>query len=73
MVAREGTYSYMTIDTASFKRLSPKMTLYNFGSTFSWLKIARMVTGSVAESVDPKMRHSRRVKERDSKPRKEYI
>jgi hypothetical protein len=30
---RDGTYSYMTILTASFKILSPKMTEYNLGST----------------------------------------
>jgi hypothetical protein len=29
----ERTYSYMTILTASFKILSPKMTEYNLGST----------------------------------------
>lgn len=27
------THSYMTIETASFKMLSPKMTEYSFGST----------------------------------------
>lgn len=44
--------------TASFNKLSPKMTVYSFGSTLYWLKIARIVTGSVAESVEPKIRHS---------------
>jgi hypothetical protein len=38
---------------ASFKMDSPKITVYNLGSTLYVLKIARIVTGSVAESVAP--------------------
>jgi hypothetical protein len=67
------TYSYMTILTASFRRLSPKMMEYSLGSTLYWLKIARMVTGSVADKVDPKIRHSRRPSSSDSRPRNEYM
>lgn len=67
------THSYMTILTASFNKLSPKMTLYNLGSTLYCWKIARIVTGSVADSVDPNMRHSSSVRSSDSKPRNEYI
>ena len=43
----------MTIAIASLRIDSPKMTVYNLGSTLYVLKIARMVTGSVAESVAP--------------------
>lgn len=67
------THSYMTIDTASFKILSPKMTEYNFGSTLYWLKIARIVTGSVADKVDPNMRHSSRLNLSPSNPRNDQI
>lgn len=35
--------------------------------------MARMVTGSVAERVEPKMRHSRRVNFSPSRPRKDQI
>lgn len=42
--------------------------VYSLGSTLYVLKIARMVTGSVADSVDPKMRHSRRVNRSPSRP-----
>ena len=45
--------SKSTIAIASFKMLSPKMTVYSFGSTLYVLKIARIVTGSVAERVAP--------------------
>jgi hypothetical protein len=62
------TYSYMTIETASFKILSPKMMVYSLGSTLYVLKMARIVTGSVAESVDPKMRHSKSVNRNPSRP-----
>ena len=61
----------MTILTASLIRLSPKMMVYSFGSTLYCWKIARMVTGSVADKVDPKVRHSSSVTSRDSRPRKE--
>jgi hypothetical protein len=61
----------MTIATASFRILSPKMTEYSLGSTWRALKIARMVTGSVAERVEPKRRHSTIVRERPSSPRRE--
>ena len=62
------THSYITILTASFKRDSPKMTVYSLGSTLYWLKIANMVTGSVADRVDPKVRHSIKLKFNDSSP-----
>lgn len=65
------TYSYITILTASFKILSPKITVYSFGSTLCWLKIAKIVTGSVADRVEPKIRHSSRLSWRDSRPRNE--
>lgn len=58
MARKWGAYSYITILTASFNRLSPKIIVYSLGSTLYWLKIARMVTGSVAERVEPKIRHS---------------
>lgn len=58
----------MTMLTASFSRLSPKMTVYSFGSTLYWLKMARIVTGSVADRVVPNMRHSSRVRSKDSMP-----
>lgn len=34
--------------------------------------MARIVTGSVAERVDPKRRHSTMVRERPSRPNREY-
>lgn len=67
------THSYMTIDTASLRIDSPKMTEYSFGSTLYVLKMARMVTGSVAERVEPKMRHSRSVNLRPSSPRNDQM
>lgn len=63
----------MTILTASFSKLSPKMTLYSLGSTLYCWKIARIVTGSVADNVDPNVRHSSSVMSKDSKPRNEYM
>ena len=45
--------SKMTIAIASLRIDSPKMTVYSFGSTLYVLKIARIVTGSVADSVAP--------------------
>ena len=68
---RNDTYSYMTMETASFNKLSPKMMVYSFGSTLYWLKMARMVTGSVADSVDPNVKHSIKESSSDSKPRNE--
>lgn len=71
--ARElGTHSNMTMATASLRMDSPKMTEYSLGSTWRALKMARIVTGSVAERVDPKRRHSTIVRERPSSPRSEY-
>lgn len=35
--------------------------------------MANMVTGSVADKVEPKIRHSRRVNLRPSSPRKDQI
>lgn len=66
------THSNMTIDTASLRILSPKMTLYSCGSTLYVLKMARMVTGSVALSVLPKMKHSSRESEMDSRCRRDH-
>jgi hypothetical protein len=45
--------SKRTIAIASFKMDSPNITVYNFGSTLYVLNMARIVTGSVAESVAP--------------------
>lgn len=59
--------SNMTMETASLRRDSPKMMLYSSGSTLYVLKMARIVTGSVALSVEPKMRHSSSVSESDSR------
>ena len=67
------THSYMTILTASLSRDSPKMTVYSLGSTLYWLKMARIVTGSVAESVEPKIRHSTRVNPNDSSPSEDHM
>jgi uncharacterized protein YcgI (DUF1989 family) len=39
--------------TASFRMDSPKMSVYSFGSTLYVSKMARMVTGSVADRVAP--------------------
>ena len=38
---------------ASFSIDSPKIIVYNFGSTLYALKMARIVTGSVADNVAP--------------------
>jgi len=62
----------MTIATASFKMDSPKITEYNLGSTCKALKIAKMVTGSVADRVEPKSKHSMMVKLNPSNPNNEY-
>ena len=67
------THSYMTIETASFKILSPKMVEYSLGSTLYWLKMARIVTGSVADRVEPKIKHSSRLNLRPSRPRKDQM
>ena len=45
--------SKMTIAIASLRMDSPNMIVYSFGSTLYVLKMARIVTGSVAESVAP--------------------
>jgi hypothetical protein len=45
--------SNKTMAMASLRMDSPKMTVYSFGSTLYRLKMARMVTGSVADSVAP--------------------
>ena len=45
--------SNKTMAMASFRMDSPKIRVYNFGSTLYVLKMARMVTGSVAERVAP--------------------
>jgi len=67
------TYSYITIDTASFSKLSPNIMLYNFGSTLYCVKMDRIVTGSVALRVEPKMRQSSIVNLRPSSPRKDHM
>lgn len=67
------THSYMTILTASFNKLSPKMTVYSLGSTLYWLKMARMVTGSVADRVEPKVKLSTSDRSIPSMPRNEYM
>jgi len=41
--------------TASFSSDSPEMIENSCGSTWSWLKIAKIVTGSVADKMDPKI------------------
>lgn len=45
--------SKSTMAMASLRMLSPKMMVYSLGSTLYVLKIARIVTGSVADSVAP--------------------
>jgi hypothetical protein len=45
--------SKMTMATASLRMDSPKMMVYSFGSTLNVLKMAKMVTGSVADRVAP--------------------
>ena len=42
-----------TMAIASFSIDSPKIIVYNFGSTLYALKMARIVTGSVADNVAP--------------------
>lgn len=59
--------------TASFSKLSPKIMVYSLGSTLYWLKMANIVTGSVADSVEPKIKHSSNVISNDSMPKKEYM
>lgn len=59
--------SKRTIAMASFRMDSPKMMVYNFGSTLYRLKMARIVTGSVAESVAPTEMASTQVIVRPSK------
>ena len=67
------THSYITILTASFSKLSPKIMVYSLGSTLYWLNMASIVTGSVADSVEPKIKHSSNVISNDSMPKKEYM
>ena len=50
--------SNRTMAMASFRMDSPKMMVYSFGSTLYVLKMARMVTGSVADNVAPRERAS---------------
>mmetsp|Transcript_59512 Transcript_59512/g.120944 ORF Transcript_59512/g.120944 Transcript_59512/m.120944 type:complete len:202 (+) Transcript_59512:1144-1749(+) len=47
-----------TMDTASFRTLSPNTTLKRCGSTCNCSKIASVVTGSVAEIKAPKLKAS---------------
>ena len=44
----------MTIETASFKTLSPKTNMFNVGSTLSAWKMASVATGSTADIMEPK-------------------
>ena len=52
-------YLVRTIATASFKMLSPKTNMYKTGSTSSALKMARVATGSTAETSEPNAKLSR--------------
>jgi hypothetical protein len=45
------THSYMTIETASFKMLSPKMTEYSFGSTRSTRNTYRTLSQFHGEDI----------------------
>ena len=60
----------MTIETASFNKLSPKMIVYSFGSTLYCVNMLKIVTGSVALSVVPKIKHSSNDKSSPSSPKK---
>jgi hypothetical protein len=46
-------YLVNTIATASFKILSPKTNMYNIGSMSRALKMARVATGSTADTREP--------------------
>lgn len=56
-----------TMAMASLRMDSPNITVYSLGSTLYKLNIARMVTGSVAESVAPTEKASTKVMLRPSK------
>lgn len=43
-----------TIETASFRMLSPKTSMLRTGSTLRALKMAMVATGSTAEISEPK-------------------
>lgn len=53
--------SNKTMAMASFKIDSPNMTVYSLGSTLYVLNMAKIVTGSVAESVAPTDKASTKV------------
>lgn len=54
----EDTYPDKTMATASFSTLSPKTNAQRSTSTLRSWKMARIVTGSVAEMIAPNMRQS---------------
>jgi hypothetical protein len=58
--------------TASFNKLSPDMIENNFGSTPSCEKMARIVTGSVADKIAPNIRLSRKLISSPSTCAREY-
>ena len=47
-------YLNMTMETASFRTLSPNTNMLRVGSTSKAWKIARVATGSTADISDPK-------------------
>lgn len=47
-------YLNITIETASFRTLSPNTNMLRVGSTSKAWKIARVATGSTADISDPK-------------------
>ncbi len=57
------SYFVRTIATASFKMLSPKTSIYKTGSISNALNIARVATGSTADTNDPNAKLSRAFKE----------
>lgn len=48
------SYFVRTIETASFRMLSPNTNMFRTGSTLSALKMAMVATGSTAEMSEPK-------------------
>lgn len=52
------TYVVSTIETASFKTLSPKTSMYRTSSTFMAWNMASVATGSTADIREPKAKLS---------------
>ena len=50
----QDTYLVITMDTASFKMLSPNTNMFRVGSTSSAWNIAKVATGSTADINEPK-------------------